>query len=187
MERSAMTARGVRGVVLRVPNPNDVERMWREESRLDRSAHWRLGGTTVGLAEFRSMLWTNALHQWVVVDLVSDDLLGVVLSYDYNAWDGHCKVGVCGYSESGVAVFYGLAMALDQVFRSVPVRKVYFEVPDVHDSRFESVLLRLCEHEGTIPEYRFAGGRWVSLRVWSLSRDRWMSPVNVRIRRLLAG
>jgi RimJ/RimL family protein N-acetyltransferase len=180
-----MINHGVRGVVLRVPSPSDVERMWREESRADRAAHWRLGGTTASLEEFRSMIWTNALHQWLVVDRVSDDPLGVVLSYDYNPWDGHCKVGVCSYSASGVAVFYGLAIALDQIFGSVPVRKVYFEIPDVNDSRFERVLLRLCEHEGIIPDYRFAGGRWVSVGLWSLSRERWLSPNNVRIRRLL--
>lgn len=175
-----------RGISLRLPGPDDLEFMWRAEADEGRGSLWRTGGTTVGLDEFRTLIWANVLHQYLVVDAV-DNRLGVVMSYDYNPWDGHVKAGLCSYSGNGTGAFIGFALAIEQIFNSVPVRRIYFEIPEGHADRFSGALSRLCTNMGSIRDYQFAEGRWTSLSVWSMERQRWVSPDSRKIRRLVTG
>ena len=143
----------MKGVELRTPMPEDIEEMWREESDPVRGRLWRLGGMSVSLDEFRQLVWANAMSQYLVIEPQSSRILGVVQVYDYNAWDGHCKVGVCSYHSNGAGVMLGLVLALDRVFEATAVRRIYLEVPEDNLDKMHRILSRMCVLEGRIREH----------------------------------
>ena len=171
-------------IELRVPDDDDIAAMWRIESAGDIWTTWRAGGSTIGLEEFRSNFWTGVLAQWVVVSSAAPQhLRGLVVFYDYNAWDGYCRAGYCSYTPLGVTAAAGLAMAIDRIFDDLPLRKVYFDTVGANRPTPGGTMSRFCRKEGTVREYGFVGGEWTDLEVWSIDRDTWVREP----RRLIRG
>jgi hypothetical protein len=153
-----------RGVWLRVVTSSDIQLMWTEETAYGRGSRWRTSSTTPSLADFADIMWRNVLHQYLVMVGSSLEPAGVVVSYDYDALNGHCKVGVCSYRDSGYLALIGVQRLLRHVFSTLPIRKVYFELVGSNESHPMSPSFgKFAQREGVLEVFEYLDGEWIDL------------------------
>jgi hypothetical protein len=169
---------------LKTPSKDDIAIMWRAETREGFASTWRANQSSVSPAEFESIVWDGVLDQYLVLGVLSDVPLGVVSAYAYDAWNGHCKIGMCSYSVNAFGVMLGAIHLVEKLFDSLPLHKIYFEIPSTQRLELRIVESRLATHEGTIRAYRQAAGNDIDLHIVSIFRRDWEDPLRSRLRRL---
>ena len=136
-------------------------------------------------AEFAAWFEENMgtyYHDFYVIEAGPPDaaeLAGFVFSYDYHAFDLHCKVCIYvtdKYRATGLAGTAGTEF-IDAMFCMYPLRKVYALVYGYNQQSLKSNLAAGFVEEGVLKEYRYLDGAWHDCHMLGLTRERFYEGV----------
>jgi hypothetical protein len=128
------------------------------------------------------------LAQFLVVDSSADQPIGIVCAYGAELAHGYAYLAVADFrsAERAPLFFDGIAMFIDYLFTTWPLRKLYFESLEFNAEQFASVFVKLFDIEGTLRDHEFFDGRYWDLVVGALYRESWESN-GTRFRRMAFG
>ena len=116
---------------------------------------------------------SNAYHDFFMIEDEAGRTAGFTFSYEFFAYDGHCKFTLCLYEEYQG---YGLGAAaairmIDYLFRKYPLRQIYISIFDYNANSLALNRKGGFEEVGLFPEYRFYGGGYYALHILRISRQ----------------
>ena len=112
-------------------------------------------------------------HDFMVFSTSEGAFVGFANSYEFHELDGHCRFTVAvkpDFQGTGAGGFVGVQF-LGYLFTNYNLRKAYIHI---YEHNLHS---RQCAEafgfnlEGTLKEYRFYGGMFNDLLIYSISRD----------------
>lgn len=128
------------------------------------------------LQEFENWMINNFSHNYHVFYVVCSEnaIVGYIYSYQFRAYDGHCKV--CAflnkkYRDVGIGAYVGLKF-LNELFLDYPIRKIYIDVYDYNNQSLLSNLQIGFVEEGCLKEYRYNNGQYYDLHILSIAREK---------------
>jgi RimJ/RimL family protein N-acetyltransferase/acyl carrier protein len=139
------------------------------------SDRWRFRDQVPSPSAYSSWIWQDVLSQFLIVERASDRLIGLVEAYEFRSTSGTVKVSLVtgdAYRRSGFGVA-GLGLFLDILFRSFPIRKVYFEVLEDNWLQFSHFVDWLGEVEAVLHDHVVVSGRLQSLTIATIFRNQW--------------
>lgn len=162
---------------LRIVEPSDYEAIRMVESHPDYIARYRNRATTPAPESFGATLWAGVLAQFVVVELSSNEAVGVVAAYDANFRSRHFSVA--GFVHPAVRgagwAAEGLVLLIDYAFKQFDFRKCYARVLEVNAASMSSVLDRVFTLEGKLRGDEYCDGDWMDTRIYGVMRQEWSS------------
>jgi acyl carrier protein len=124
---------------------------------------------------FAAALWRGVLVQHVVLDAASGAPVGLIAAYDADPERGsvHLALTLDRSVRARGWPFEAVALFVDHLFRTWPLRKIYARLHGVAAASLASGLGRLFAEEGRLVEHEYVDGAWVDVHVLALSRARW--------------
>jgi RimJ/RimL family protein N-acetyltransferase len=164
-------------VRLRHVTPNDYEFIYAIETTGNRTARYRLGGTTPGPENFAQSIWKNVLTVFLVERLEGSVPLGTVIAYGEDFRNGHAKIAAVFSPTlaSGGAFLEGAELFINYLFATFPLRKLYGDVVALNLDSFISALGRVIVEEGRLRQHVFAEGTYHDLVIIAIYRDDWIA------------
>jgi hypothetical protein len=158
---------------LRPIRPEDVVLLY--EASLDPvEAHrWRSRGRDVGFDAFQRRLHEGVLSQFIVESLDEQLPIGTVVAYAYQPGAGHCAVGFQRLLKGvglGGDLIEGMGIFLLYLFRTFPLRKVFFEVPEFNTYLVEPTAAG-TKREAVISDFYYHDGRYWEKRIYSFDAE----------------
>lgn len=146
------------------------------------SLRWILRGRTPSPEQFRAVIWEGVFCQYVV-EASDQTPIGIVAAYRPNVEAGTCYLAaVCVPEHIGSGtVMEGAALLIDYLFRSSPLRKIYFESIEKNASPFLYGLGDYFDQEARLKEHEWSDGEYVDLFIFALYRYRWQQELRVRL------
>jgi len=146
---------------------------------------WRFGGSVSAREAFDRTLWNNVLAQFIVVSSGDGTPLGLVQAYNAELSQGYAYAAQVMSREAtgtgvGAEAFYLFAGYL---FRVLPLRKLYLDVPEYNLPLVSSRTLPL-RPEGRLREHSYYDGRLWDRAVLAFYRSDYDSIVRLRSGRL---
>lgn len=116
------------------------------------------------------------LSQFLLVDR-QDQLVGLVQAILPDFKHGTCQFAIVVQDALHHAGWplKGALLALENLFHTYPLRKVYIEVNELNDKRLGRGLATVFDREGTLSDYEWHDGAYRDVTYWSVTRDRFMS------------
>ena len=112
-------------------------------------------------------------NEFFVVEDTSDNMIGIVYSYDHRMTDGHCKITVYivpKLRHSGIGGIISLDF-IGFLFKNYPYRRINCEVYSYNLESLNSLIQAGFEKTGVIREYRYYNGLFHDLVILTISRD----------------
>ncbi len=134
------------------------------------AATWRYSGTIPSFQQFAGEFWSGVHTQLAIRDSSSRSVCGLVVSYAYDAVNGHTKAGVVVEPVGRGLGLEAMFLFLDHLFQSWPVRRIYFEVPDFNIGRLGSVLDEFASMEGRLRGHLYWRGEWHDQLIFVVDR-----------------
>lgn len=149
-----------------------------------------LQGAVPSLEAFRAGIWQGVAGHWVICRTSSSAPIGLttLASVDYRNGYGYLSIVVAGDQREvfGVAG-EAMALSIDHVFRTFPLRVLYFDVArPVFERRFARLAGRYLEIDGVRRNHLFHDGGYVDMYMLSLTRSRWETFGPQRLARFAA-
>jgi len=147
---------------------------------------WRLQGQAPSADEFVSFLWDESDMQFTVLSRFDGKPVGLVQAYATDLAARHAKISALfqdSVHRTGLPA-EALAMFVEHVFATWPLRKIYFEIADDIRERYESILADQARQEALLEDYLSRGTHTVALGVYSIDRTAWsdlVRPLRVRL------
>jgi RimJ/RimL family protein N-acetyltransferase len=179
VEGPSPVARPARWVYLRPLLPADTTSLYLAGLGPDHGRRWRFRGRTVSFEEYAQTLHEGVLCQFAVCAREGDALQGVVAAYNADLSSGHAHFAFvrCHNPSARVpgALTDGAALFLDHLFRSFPLRVVYFELAE-HNLPLVRVLaeLNFLEEVAHYPQHLYFEGDYQDCYVFRLTRATWL-------------
>lgn len=174
-----------RRVALRAVRLDDELAIQELENHPRNLRRWRNGGRVVPPGSPSSS--AGVFVRLLAIDLESQKMAALLVAYDPDIANGHCSFAILAapsYHQSSVPG-EGLALFLNYLFSTWPLRKVYAEVAEYNFSQFETIADSLFTIEGRLEEHLYMEGRYWDKLILSMTRpqfDRsWMrlSPLSL--------
>lgn len=116
----------------------------------------------------------SSFHDFAVIKMDSDEIIGFLHNYQFSLKDGHCKLAECvkrNYRGSGLGAMAALIF-MHQLFEMYPLRKMYLTVYDYNlESLRNNVRAGFCE-EGKIRSYKYYNGQYYDMHYYSIYREK---------------
>ncbi len=136
------------------------------------------------LPDFEKWMINNTAHIYhdfyVIFDESDYNIVGYIYSYDYRAYDGHCKVCTFikqKYRDIGVGAICGINF-LNELFVNYPIRKIYIDVFDYNRQSLKSNLDAGFVEEGLLKEFRYYDGKYHDMHLLAITRERFYEKFN---------
>lgn len=167
-----------RRVFLRPPLPEDYRNLYMQDLSPEFGPRWRFKGSTPGYEAWTQALWANVLVQFLVTDRLSGEVVGRVVAANPNLSNGHCSFSVAKSRRSDMTlrILDGAVLALEYLFRSFPIRKVYMQVMEYNLAQMERGLGLIAIEEGRLRQHEWLNGMYwdeVHYAIYRESWDRW--------------
>lgn len=167
-------------VLLFAPTPSDYDWIYRLASSEDVTHRWRFGGLLPSPATFETVLWQGCDVQFGMRSIEHDRPIGLVQLMNYSARHGHGSLSVLieptllrrGWPLEGVLLF------INYVFRTLPLRKLYFESLEPIFESYRSAVGEFLVEEGRLRAHEFFNGRYHDLIVTALHREVWSEQID---------
>lgn len=140
---------------------------------------WRFQGHVPSPEEYLARLWQGSYAQFIVEHVSeSPRPIGLVSAYQYDPQHGWAYLAVLrfgsGIVESAMTL-EGLAMFVDYLFKTAPIRRLYAQCVEYNVDSFESLIRAgVLVEEGRLHEHRFFAGRFWDELIFVLTLDAWM-------------
>lgn len=112
-------------------------------------------------------------HDFFMIENPKGETIGFTFSYEFFAYDAHCKYTLCLYDEyqnSGYGALAGAQM-MDYLFRKYPLRRIFVSIFNYNHHSLSIHKKGGFTKVATLPEYRFEGGDYHSLHIFTISRE----------------
>lgn len=148
---------------------------------------WRSRAASSDPETFGASLWDRVLTQHLVLESAGGAPIGVLTAYAADFETGTARVAATldrsvhgeGWPLEAMALF------VNHLFRTWPLRKLYAEVlPHVAES-FASGIGGIVREEGCLVAHAFVAGTWSDVHVLSLFRSGWESEAPKILRRIV--
>lgn len=165
-------------VVLRPLEPSDVEALYRVELSDRLFARWRFAGRTPSPAEYEQVLWEGAYAQYLAIDANDpEECIAHLTCYGMELQNGVAFMAVNRFAQGprgSALMIEALALFIDSLFKSTPVRRLYFEGPEYNANDFRSaVRMGILVEEARLQERRYFDDRYWDVITFTLTRERW--------------
>lgn len=142
-------------------------RQWELSGQL--AVRWRHRGLTPSPPAFEEALWAGVIAQYLVAEKRTGLVSGIVAGYDANFQSGYAHIAAAKFdaSDRSLTVAEGCLLLVDHVFKSWPLRKLYFSIPEFNLPQIERGLRRFATEEARLRNHVYAGGRF-----WEPSNSR---------------
>lgn len=162
-------------VALRVISGADYEFIRRLEYHPNHIVTYRQRGVTVSPEQHALSLWQGVLVQFMICDRRNGKPLGLVAAFNYDARNSHVHFAVVLVPEASRKGWplEGVALFIDYLFQTFPLRKLYSEVLEFNVRQFGSALSVIFEEEGRLREHEYYDGRYWDRLILSISRKGW--------------
>jgi RimJ/RimL family protein N-acetyltransferase len=143
-------------------------------------ALWRFNQGLPTREQFVVELWRGMNEQAVVFFGDDPTPVGLVSSYGVNRRNQICFVAVMSSPKmmrSGLAIG-GLALFMDRLFTTWPLRKIYADVADYNLHSYRGVLSHIAEVEATLRDYLWWDGGLHDRMTIKFERERWMADAH---------
>lgn len=139
---------------------------------------WRFFGATVSAPEFERALWDRVLAQFVVIAKPEPVLIGLVQCTSANFRHGTAQLHALFAEDyqSGAWPVASIALFVQYLFVTFPLRKLYAEVPEFNYRSFASGENHHFEVEARLRDHEWHYGRFWDTVILSISRDRGFDP-----------
>jgi RimJ/RimL family protein N-acetyltransferase len=161
-------------VRLRPLRPDDTPALYEAAMDPGSGFRWRYRGRTMSIDQFHQTLHDGVLAQFMVETLDGAAPIGLCVAYNHVSDGGHCHIAfqrVQTDAGQGGEMIEGLFLFLGHVFRSFPLRRVFFEIPEYNQYLVPGAH-GLLEPEGRLREYFFHDGRYWDQLNYSVDVDR---------------
>ncbi len=163
-----------RHLILRDIRPNDYPVLHRIE--LD-DPHWRFRGSTPGPEAYARSLYEGVLVTCAVLlrAVPATAPIGIATAYGADLRNGHCYASIIvesRYCHTGLGL-EAIAILIDHVFESFPMRKIYFETTDQHAVTWGSAVGSHLHQEARFRDHEYVAGVFRDRVVHALGREQW--------------
>ncbi len=136
---------------------------------------WRFRGRTVSPEDFVRALWSGVLTQFVVVRRRDRMSLGLVSAYNADLRNGFAYVSVLldPRAQRRGWPLEGLALFIDLLFATEPIRKLYFETSEPLSR--ERLLSGLVHEEGRLQDHERWPDGYRDMKVLAVYRGDWLT------------
>lgn len=144
--------------------PDDVGQLYGLVTRPDTCFRWRYRGVPPAVERFAENLWAHVLVQFTVRSIQTNELVGMVMAYNADRVAmRYLYVGVVfspQYAGTGAAAQIS-AVFIDYLFHTLPLHKIYLEVPGFNWPQMQSGEGKLFTVEGILHDHdSYAGQAW---------------------------
>jgi RimJ/RimL family protein N-acetyltransferase len=165
-----------RRVQLRPLVPGDYEWLYELTTRDEHLVRWRDRGTTYRIEEWIDRLWAGVAAQFVANSTDDGRPIGLVTLYNHDARNRHCRLAAI-FDERRSSPGWrleGVGLVVNYAFEVFDLLKLYAEVVDFNFAAFASGAGRFFSQEGLLTDYEYAHGRYWSVHVLGLHRERFL-------------
>ena len=116
----------------------------------------------------------NDYHDFFMIESLNGKTVGFTFSYEFFAYDGHCKYTLCLYEKYhnlGLGAIAGIKM-LDYLFTKYPLNRIFISIFDYNKTSLSNNLKGGFEEVAILPDYRFYGGDYFSLHILTTTREK---------------
>lgn len=163
------------GIGLRPLRQGDLPVLYESWCDPDLGASWVAWGSTPGWEEFARHLWEGVDCAFGVESLQTNTLMGIVVSYAYNAIAGTTVVGILRVNALGgrepASTLVGWFEFMRKLFADRPIRKIVHELPEYNPSLWDGVGHR--SSSPALTEHVFFQGQWWDVWFCELTRARY--------------
>lgn len=148
---------------------------------------WRSRAVAANPETFGDGMWEGVLTQHLVLESSGGAPVGVLTAYAANFETGTARVAATldGSVHGEGWPLEAMALFVNHLFRTWPLRKLYAEVlPHVAES-FASGIGGIVREEGCLVAHAFVAGAWSDLHVLSLFRSGWETEAPKILRRIV--
>jgi RimJ/RimL family protein N-acetyltransferase len=139
---------------------------------------WRFQGHVPSPEEYLARLWQGSYAQFIVEQVGESRPIGLVSAYQYDPQHGWAYLAALRFS-SGIVesamTLEGLALFVDDLFKTAPIRRLYAQCVDYNVESFASLIrAEVLVEEGRLREHRYFAGRFWDEHIFVLTLDAWM-------------
>lgn len=164
-------------VRLRPIRDDDIDALYDAALQPAGSFRWRFKGVTPTRETFYQLLYAGTASQFIVEGALDRERFGLVAAYDHRPDIGVLSIAFQRISvrPPGGETFEGMFHFIEYLFASMPLRKIYAEVPGYNEELLGLGAVVPFREEGRFSDHDFYGGRWWP-RIWfALRRSDWDS------------
>jgi len=163
-------------VLLRPITPGDLPALRQLELSDHLAPTWRYAGATPSPAEHEHFTWAGQLAGFVVIDVASQDYLGICSCINPDHINRFAYLALCrfGGMERSPVYLQGALLFLNYVFQNWDFEKLYVETPGHALAQFSSSVGRLFVEEGVLRDHLYRVGGRVDLHILAIYRDQWL-------------
>jgi RimJ/RimL family protein N-acetyltransferase len=171
----------------RVPDGGDLMQVWHWLNLPEVAYTWRWHGTQVSLPQFQESVARDTAAHFVGIRRSNGEVAAYAALFAVDLRAAHAQVGLMSsprYLRSGLSLELA-AMMIEHAFAVYPLRKVYFEMPDVNLVGLRTVVGRFARLEATLPDFVYVAGRLCANLVFSMDRATWNEVARDTVEMLL--
>lgn len=148
---------------------------------------WQRGVSVSSPESFAEHLWRSVLVQHLVLEVTAAAPVGLVTAYDADFRNGTARVALLlDRSLHGEGwPLEALALFVNYVFRTWPLRKLYAEVAPHVLQQFATGIGGLVREEGRLIAHEYVGGEWCDVVIVSLFRDAWEAAAPAILKKIV--
>lgn len=145
------------------------------ELTMDQSARgrWRYFGLSPSPESFVSSLWADVSVQYCIWDRESAERIGICTAYKADFRNGTVWIAAAFVNDHPASSLEAVRLFIDSLFDSMPLRKIYCEVPEVVESDIKSSLRSVMHEEGRLTGHYFWKGRYWDWIYFAISKESW--------------
>lgn len=165
-----------RWVRLASVQPADLPYMYEVATHPDVAGGMALGGAVPPFEHYQRMAYESVYAQWIVRNRASSRRIGVVVLASMDARNGTAFLSVMADPQmvhQGL-VMDGLAVAIDHVFFTLPLRHLYMEMTEDNLRQVSGAIESFAETEGIRREAVYQAGRFQDVHLLAIRRQRWL-------------
>lgn len=166
-------------VLLRTISHDDIPFLYALATSAETGPTWRFRGACLPIDMFATQLWSGVSSQFVVVERRSSMPVGHVVAYSYEPHDGHCFIG-CAFVPAAwqtTVTISGILLFIIYLFETLPLRKIYVEIPKYNYSHISAGEGKYCNVEGRLRRHRFHKGEYADQLIIALGREQLLDAV----------
>lgn len=160
---------------LRPLRPDDYGYLFEMLSTPPALQQWRFRGGFPNHQQFVSALWNQVALQLLIEGKHTGRPLGLVQAYDRDLRNGHVRFSmIVDPAVQGQGwPLEAAVLSLDHLFRLWNLRKIYADVLEPFWAPIGSAVGWLFDEEACLLEHEFYDGSYHSLRILSVTKERW--------------
>ena len=178
-----------RRVKLRPVTPDDYRFLYEISTSTDNLVRWRYRGSTPAPEAFAQSLWQGVQAQFVIVRAGTSEPLGLIISYnaDLRNQTVFMAIIIAPGLEGQGWVLDATALFLVYLFRTWPIRKVYYEMLEFNFARISSGAGRHFTVEGCLIDHEYHDGRLWNFYTLAVYRQQYLDMIEPLWARIASG